>query len=124
MSSRPSPISTHTADATIGFVAENTQKRLSSVAAPNVSKHSISSSRATATWHAGVAPLSTSAPAASRSSEMLIGGVFYGVLSGVQEGSRPYRATSFVAVSASSSTATSGPTIPESRPMSAPRAAA
>src|SRR5262245_4261414 len=68
----PSPIISQTADATIGFVAENTQKRVSLVAPPNVSKQSSSLSRATATWHAGVAPLSTRARAVERSSSIVL----------------------------------------------------
>src|SRR5262249_42246941 len=83
--STPSPISNQVTDATIGFVAENTAKRVSLVASPNVSKHNSSRSLATATWHAGVAPSATSLPAASRSWAMLIERGLYRALHLVQK---------------------------------------
>src|SRR6476646_6945667 len=83
---RPSPISTHTADATIGFVAENTQKRVSLVASPKVSKHTNSLSRATASWQDGVTSRSTSARAPARTSSMLTSRVSYPAPATVQRG--------------------------------------
>src|SRR4051794_26571005 len=77
-------MSSQTADATIGFVAENTENRVSSVASPNVSKHTMSPSWPTASWHAGVLPSSTSARAASSIGSKSTGRVSYGALALVQ----------------------------------------